>query len=1061
MLQEIRHLIEKLDNSDNKRTAQNISLELANQILLFLGAPESNLKSINDALESAFPYSYFRNQKMETWFETHRFYDDARIALKLYDDKDSSFESSFYHLNESATKARIAATTLLGTNWEDSELTELPQYKVGIDFYLNHESKALLMVISKRGNIRALEFSERLTNTQVEILNHLKGVLVYNGLDPETGKLIPREPQKTIHQMLWKALQLNEVNKKFYQGISDHFQILVSHLKKQHSTFDKKDLQLFSSRLIGRLLFIWFLKKMNLINQEMKYFDLEDTNASQYYKKKIKPLFFETLNQPIKNRKHQDLKTPFLNGGLFELHDNDFYDVDLKFPDNFFETLYEHLNSFNFTVDESTPEYEQIAIDPEMLGRVFENLLASIVPETANAANERKNKGAFYTPREIVSYMCKESLKEFMKTKLNDESLELGVDKLIDLNDAKFLELKSTGLADLWGVRSKDIVPKLIDVLNDIKVFDPACGSGAFPMGMLQIISRTYDRLTAKYDIDKKRHIYASGKSTYNKYESKLNIIRNNLYGSDIEPMAIEIARLRSWLSLIIEEKEQSHPLPNLDFNFVCSNTLIKLEEDSNLFGVNFEGEYEKLREKYYNAHSKEEKLKLRKDFENLYKNYCDDSFSSKRVQQLKSWDPFNISKPSDFFDAKKMFNVKNFDIVIANPPYIHLESIKELSKKLYKPLGYKSYEARGDIYSLFYEFGIERLSSEGILCYITSNKWMRAGYGESLRNYFIDHTQPLTVIDLGSGVFDSATVDTNIVLLKKSKYIHDTKALALSKDSNVDFSEQFNKKHVNIKFQKNQPWVILTDIEQNIKQKIEKYGKPIRQIPEIKINYGIKTGFNEAFIINETTKNKILNDCKSKEEVTRTLHIIKPLLRGKDIKSGKHSWKKLYLINMHNGYKSNSKYVKRVDVNNYPAIKMHLDNYLEELSKRTDQGDTPYNLRNCAYIEDFDKLKICYSETNSSSETKIFLDTENYITDKTTFILTAKDDDTLRKIYTIMSSKIFTWYMSKISPLLGDSGISLTKDTIGLFPIATNLDDDNPYNLSDEEKAIIMNTLS
>ncbi|NCC55342.1 MAG: hypothetical protein EOM11_07670, partial [Erysipelotrichia bacterium] len=502
MLQEISQLIEKLNHFNDKKSAQNIAFELANEILLHFGAPKEHLKTINDALESSFTFSYFKNQKMETWFETHRFYDSDRFAFKLYDNKTSSFESSFFHLTESSTKARIASTTLLGTNWEDSELTELPEYKVGIDFFLNHKSNALLMVVSKRGNIRAIEFSERLTNTQVEILSDLKGVLSYEGLDPETGKHIPREPQKTIHEMLWKSLQLNEVNKKFYQGISEHFQLLVSELKRKHVSLDEKDIQLFSSRLIGRLLFIWFLRKMDLINPEMNYFDLKDQDATLYYESKIKPLFFETLNLPVPERTHKDLKTPFLNGGLFEIHDNDFYSVSIKFPVTFFESLYEHLNSFNFTVDESTPEYEQVAIDPEMLGRVFENLLASIVPETSNAANERKNKGAFYTPREIVSFMCKESLKEFMKSKLDDESLTPGVEKLIDLNDANFLELKSTGLADLWGVRSKDVVPNLIDVLNDMKVFDPACGSGAFPMGMLHLLVKVYSRLDPKFEKD-------------------------------------------------------------------------------------------------------------------------------------------------------------------------------------------------------------------------------------------------------------------------------------------------------------------------------------------------------------------------------------------------------------------------------------------------------------------------------------------------------------------------------------------------------------------------------
>jgi hypothetical protein len=745
MFQEIKDLVSTLWIEKNRTKARDVAISLSNQLLIVMGASKYKIKNLKEIYNAALPPSHFNNQKVESWFEKHPYF-NGPIALKIYDDIDSAFECSFFHLSETATKARIAATTLLGINWEDSEIYELPKYKLGIDFFLNYDSNALSMVISKRGNVRVIEFSESLTHTQEEILLNLsqsKGILSFDGIDLSTGQPIPREPQKTIHEVLWRELQVNEVNRKFYNGIADHFEQLSNYLFSTKQIDNKKNTQLFSSRLIGRLLFIWFLKKMNFINVQLNYFSIEEQNSTNYYKNKLKPLFFEVLNIPIEDRGFNDRKTPFLNGGLFEPNSNDFYDLNIQFPDSFFITLYNHLNSFNFTVDESTPEYEQVAIDPEMLGRVFENLLASIVPETSNAASQRKNIGAFYTPREIVSYMCKESLKVYLKGKLNDDSLGDGINKLIDLNDARFIELKSTGIANLWGVRTKDIVPKLVEYLNKVKVFDPACGSGAFPIGMLHLISRTFDRLNAKFDKKTQKHVLAIGNSSYDRYDSKLAIISNNLYGSDIEPMAIEISRLRCWLSLIIEEKSTIHPLPNLDFNFICSNSLIKLDKTVDLFEGDFEGKFEELKNLYFSTHNKASKIKLRNLFEKLYANYYNENKNSYKTNQLKSWNPFDTSKPSIFFDAKTMFNFSTFDIVIANPPYIDYRKIDDFTKtNIARNYEISRYSKMINIYTYFFELGLDLLNEWGILCYISPQQYLiysnTKGLRDLIRNYSI-----------------------------------------------------------------------------------------------------------------------------------------------------------------------------------------------------------------------------------------------------------------------------------------------------------------------------------
>jgi hypothetical protein len=656
----IQELVKTLHNDENNRKSLNIGLELANEILAVLGANRDDLLYGDNALDKAFSNAKFKNQKMETWFKKHPYFKSGRVALNLYDQSDAVYESNFYWLNNSATKARVSSTVMLNPNWEDSELTMLPSYKIGIDFFLNNTTDTLSIVISKNGNLRVLELSEKLSNTQIEIFDNVRNCLQFDGIDSKTGKVAEKEPQQTIHRKLWDAFELKEVNKKFYIGIADHFERLCQHLEKDADIkkipyINEKRIQNFSNRLIGRLLFLWFLRKRNIIDESQEYFVIGEQNSSKYYETKLKPLFFETLNKSVEKRTTKDKKTPYLNGGLFEAHEDDFFETEIFFPEDWFYTLYKHLDGFNFTTDESTPEYQQVAIDPEMLGRVFENLLASIRPETSGAANERKNKGAFYTPREIVDFMCKESLKEYIKSKLENEKDFYGVDRLIDMNDSDFLEQKSTGVSELWGNRSSLVKEKIINLLNEIKILDPACGSGAFPIGMLQLTVKTLERLTAIYDKDLKKHRLIKQNEKIDLYSTKLAIIHNSLYGIDIEPMAIEIARLRSWLSLIIDEGKSINPLPNLDFNFVCANSLLPLKKvyQMNMFeDQTYEKELKDIRDKYFNAHSTEGKLKLKDEFSHIYIKELD-SNQTEKAKQLKSWNPFESSKPAIFLMLK------------------------------------------------------------------------------------------------------------------------------------------------------------------------------------------------------------------------------------------------------------------------------------------------------------------------------------------------------------------------------------------------------------------------
>lgn len=905
---QINAKLNKLFITVSKKDVLVTGIELANEVLLVLGVTNQDLRSSEDILNDAFSNAKFRNQKMELWFERHPYFKAARVALNHYHGN-LPIETYFYQLNESSNKARISAVTQLSSNWEDSILTMLPHYKVGIDFFLNYNNKSISLVITNQGKLRVLELSEKLSNTQIEIFEKIQGCLHYQGFDPDTGESIPYEPQRTIHRTLWNSLELQEVNKKFYYGISEHFTslhefiVLNNHFKLSSNDIDTES-KIFSTRLIGRILFLWFLKKKGIIDQSHDYFDANDLSANDYYEKKLKVLFFNVLNTPTSERYSRDRITPYLNGGLFEPHSNDWVGEKIKFPSNWFCSLYTHFEKFNFTTDESNPEYEQIAIDPEMLGRVFENLLASIRPETANAANERNNKGTFYTPREIVSFMNKEVLKNYLKNVVVNPKDHFGIEKLIDMNDAEFIEHKSSGMTYLWGKRSIEIRAEIIEALNNVKIFDPACGSGAFPIGFMQLIVRTYDRLSAFYDISVDKHRLSKSNEINDVYNTKLSILKKNLFGSDIEPMAIEIARLRSWLSIIIDDVGKIEPLPNLDFNFVCCNSLIPLDKSNYQITIfdsfENEGKHTLLREKYFNTHDSSEKSLLKNEFRELYNDVMNKSNEDKRVNQLLSWNPFESDKSSLFFDSRTMFNFDGFDIIIGNPPYINFGDISEESKKIYKTLKYLTYDAQGDIYTLFFEMGVNNLKDNGLLAFITSNKWLRASYGEKLRNFFIDSSNPKYLIDLGSGVFESATVDTSILIIEKSENLHSVKAITLDATMRLsNLSEIIQKYSINTSFSYNEPWTITSKLESSIKEKIERKGIPLKYWSEIDVNRGVLTGLNDAFILNKEQLQEVLKNCRSDSERSRTLEIIKPVLRGKDIKMNRIIWADRYLIAM------------------------------------------------------------------------------------------------------------------------------------------------------------------
>ncbi|WP_277561613.1 Eco57I restriction-modification methylase domain-containing protein [Elizabethkingia anophelis] len=874
-----------------------------------------------------------------------------------------------------------------------------------------------------------------------------------------------------------EAFSVEKLTKEFYNDLFKWYQWTLTPevgitFPNNTTTSDDDRLKLEEQmiRLITRLLFVWFIKQKHLVpdvlfktdklSEILKEFDPKDTADGSYYNAVLQNLFFATLNKAVTEREFaklvdkRDIKTryryaemftiseeevlnlfrpiPFLNGGLFECLDKEestdgikyhldgFSRSDKRFPNGNFkhrafipnavffgddknEGLIPLLERYNFTVEENVPNEVQVALDPELLGNVFENLLGAFNPETQESA--RKQSGSFYTPKEIVAYMVDESLIAYLDSSLPDIDEDL-IRQLFEQDTLpKFLEVDHT------------LCEKVDATLRSVKILDPACGSGAFPMGILNRMVEILEKLDAK---NKASH-----------HDLKLHLIEECIYGVDIQTIAAQISKLRFFISLIVEQEEMdiSKPeenygvltLPNLETKFVAANTLIGMKKKPaqlTIFDVTEiadkieETKQELLitRQNHFYAKSAYKKKELREKDAELrveLSKLIEESgeYTPEDTLQFSQWNPYDQNASSPFFDAEWMFNIKDgFDIVIGNPPYVQLQKESGRLAKLYQDCGYKTFAKTGDIYSLFYERGWQLLKNKGLLCYITSNKWMRAGYGENTREFFATNTNPILLIDFaGQKIFESATVDTSILLFSKDKNRQQTRACVIKERVLNNLSVYFRQNATFCDFSKNESWIVLSEIEHSIKTKIEAVGVPLRDW-DINIYRGILTGYNEAFVIDGKKRDELIaEDPKSAE-------IIRPILRGRDIKRYSYNFADLWLINSHNGIKE--KGIKRIEIDDYPSIKRHLDQYYPQLEKRADKGDTLYNLRNCAYMEDFSKQKIVWKIIGSNIN--FLIDNEGLFYNNAANILTSNSVK-LEYLIAFLNSKLFEWYFKRI----------------------------------------------
>jgi type II restriction/modification system DNA methylase subunit YeeA len=366
------------------------------------------------------------------------------------------------------------------------------------------------------------------------------------------------------------------------------------------------------------------------------------------------------------------------------------------------------------------------------------------------------------------------------------------------------------------------------------------------------------------------------------------------------------------------------------------------------------------------------------------------------------------------------------FDVMIGNPPYISLSKIKEKSQTAYFENNYQTYTKGSDIYCLFYEKGSFLLRKSGFLTYITSNSWLRTIYGDSLKKYLIENMQPQTLLNIEDmQIFEEATVESNIIILKKDKVNEFFDVASLNNNYLVGSSldEYFDKNCFQFIIPNTSEWIIGNKETVSLKQKIEQSSKLLKEF-DININRGLLTGLNAAFIINEETKNQLIAESSNSAE------IIQPILRGRDLKKYSYEFSGFYLINTHNGVAKNN--IERIKVKeNYPSIYNYLISFLPQIEQRQDQGKDWTNLRNCAYLDDFEKPKIVWGEI--SDQPKFAFDDSNYYVEATAFLMTGEK---LKYLLAILNSKLSEWYFNQISTTTGMGTNRWKKYKIEMLPI-------------------------
>ena len=600
---------------------------------------------------------------------------------------------------------------------------------------------------------------------------------------------------------LTKAFSVDAVSDMFFDGYKKQYEDIIQYItgKRMVTVANKWEEQIkndpcekimqefahfpnpekavrdYVKKLMGRLVFLQFLQKKGWLGvhagAEWGAGDAEfiqnlfaECEDKDHFVDNVLEVLFNDLNTERKDDNSQlsifnyQLKVPYLNGGLFERDATD--ETEFPLPAKYMQSLLDFFASYNFTIDENDPDDAEVGVDPEMLGRIFENLL-----------EDNKDKGAFYTPKEIVSYMCRESLIAYLQTDIEDEATKEAIRQFVTTHDVKVL-----------GANGK-FRQQVDEALKNVKICDPAIGSGAFPMGLLKELFQCRTAL--------------EGITQSKAAEIKKHIIQQNIYGVDIERGAVDIARLRFWLSLIVDE-ETPQALPNLDFKIMQGNSLLeqykgvdlstitelKTEKHGTYQTTMFDDMIDVLRldlrkklDEYYNCTDHKRKAILKQDIINNVKQQLKEQsinvdfgdLDLSGNNQFMLWHTW-------FYDV---FSQGGFDIVIGNPPYIDSETMMKSMpdvRDLYKNT-YETAKGNWDIYVIFFEFGMKLLRWNGVLSYITPNKWISIGYGKAMRDcYFanlfsLSDCQRIKVFEAGNEPVISFFLKQEINIINISRF--------------------------------------------------------------------------------------------------------------------------------------------------------------------------------------------------------------------------------------------------------------------------------------------------
>jgi len=704
-------------------------------------------------------------------------------------------------------------------------------------------------------------------------------------------------------------------NKYTEQIIQDPDPQLAKLFKGKDKEREARD---FVKRMLGRIVFLYFIQKKGWMavpqgktwgdGNHDYLFDLfkHSKNKSNFYTKELVPLFFTTLNNTHSEEETNALRFPYLNGGLFDDSQDKIYN-DLKLPEEIFNSLFDTFNNFNFTVHEDAPDEHTVAVDPEMLGHIFENLL-----------EDNKEKGAFYTPKEIVHYMCQESLAEHLTSKFDSKQKETLI-KLIQ-------QVELDQQQETWA---KQNATEIILALEKIKICDPAIGSGAFPMGLLQEI---FNLMVVLHDY--------KGWGKKNEVEIKKHIIQESIYGVDLDAGAVDIARLRFWLSLVVDETKPQ-ALPNLDYKIMQGNSLLGIPFNT-VVDVQADQKFEHYKELYFEENEPEKKKELKEKI-----NY----YIQKILDTANQYSSYEIN-----FDFKLFFSEvyhgtnAGFDIVIGNPPYGAKLSKEE--KDLFKEMYNDVHMRTPDTFNYFISKSFTLLKPNGVISFIVPNNLLFQNENTKTRSLLINTNYLKRVINLGDNTFENADVPTCIFIgLKKKQF-----------EYYIDYSDNRKEQIENIDFFKPQKELLNTDVNDvpdmvigvsgagvKIMKAIEAKSYKIDEIA-LEVASGISTGGDKIFRI--AKQFAIENNFEDE--------ILRPVLVGGEIDKYKIQDTDHQVI-----------YTARdTQIDNYPVIREYLFEFKSKLETRSEakMGVMPwYSLNRQRYPVLFEEQKIIMRQTSDS----------------------------------------------------------------------------------------------